>query len=126
MKMIVAVIRPEKLQAVKDGLTMAGVHGMTITDVRGRGEQSGIRISTRVGAMVIDELDKVRVEAVVEDDMEQPCVDAIIGAAETGHCGDGRIFVLPVERSIRIRRERFRLQTPYLFFPIVHRYAHGL
>lgn len=105
MKMIIAIIRPEKLQAVKDVLSESGIHGMTITDVRGRGAQSGIRISTRVGTTVIDELDKVRIETVVENDLEQTCIDAIVSAAETGHCGDGRIFVLPVEKSIRIRRE---------------------
>ena len=105
MKMIMAIIRPEKLPAVKEGLTKAGVVGMTITDVRGHGTQSGITITTRVGSTVIDEIEKVKIEAVVDDELEQPCIDAIISAANTGHFGDGRIFVLPVEKSIRVRQE---------------------
>ena len=105
MKMIMAIIRPEKLTAVKEGLTKAGVVGMTITDVRGHGTQSGITITTRVGSTVIDEIEKVKIETVVDDELEQPCIDAIISAANTGHFGDGRIFVLPVEKSIRVRQE---------------------
>ncbi len=105
MKMIMAIIRPEKLPAVKEELTKAGVIGMTITDVRGHGTQSGITITTRVGSTVIDEIEKVKIEAVVDDELEQPCIDAIIAAANTGHFGDGRIFVMPVEKSIRVRQE---------------------
>ncbi len=105
MKMIVAIIRPEKLGAVKEKLSDVGVEGLTITDVRGHGTQSGIRITSRVGSTVIDEIEKVKVETVVEDSLEQTCIDAIISAANTGHFGDGRIFVMPVERSIRVRQE---------------------
>jgi nitrogen regulatory protein P-II 1 len=105
MKMIMAIIRPEKLEAVKKGLSDVGVEGITITDVRGHGTQSGIRITTRVGSTVIDEIEKTKVETVVDDALEQPCIDAIISAANTGHFGDGRIFVIPVERSIRVRQE---------------------
>ena len=105
MKMIVAIIRPEKLGAVKEKLSDVGVKGLTITDVRGHGTQSGIRITSRVGSTVIDEIEKVKVETVVEDSLEQACIDAIISAANTGHFGDGRIFVMPVERSIRVRQE---------------------
>ena len=105
MKMIVAIIRPEKLAAVKKGLSEVGVEGVTITDVRGHGSQSGITITTRVGSTVIDEIEKTKIETVVEDELEQPCIDAIIAAANTGHFGDGRIFVMPVERSIRVRQE---------------------
>ena len=103
MKMIMAVIRPERLKTVKDALKDIGINAMTITDVRGRGQQSGIAFSNRVGTFVVDELQKTKIEIVVEDDRAQTTVDAIRGAACTGHMGDGRIFVMPVEMSIRIR-----------------------
>ncbi len=105
MKMIVAVFRPEKLQAVKDTLKESGINAMTITDVRGRGQQSGLTFSNRVGTIIIDEIEKVKVEVVVEDSEEKIAIDAIKSAARTGHEGDGRIFVVPVEKSIRIRDE---------------------
>lgn len=105
MKMIVAIIRPEKLAAVKGALSDAGVEGMTITDVRGHGTQSGITITSRVGSTLIDEIEKVKVETVVEDAIVDACVEAIISKANTGHFGDGRIFIIPVERSIRVRQE---------------------
>ncbi len=105
MKMIVAIIRPEKLGAVKDGLSAAGVEGLTISDVRGHGSQSGITLTSRVGSTVLDEIEKVKIETVVDDSVEQACIDAIISAANTGHFGDGRIFVMPVEKSIRVRQE---------------------
>ena len=103
MKMIVAIIRPEKLQCVKDALKAEGVHGMTITNVRGRGEQSGIKFTTRVGEFCVDEIEKV--EIVIDDVLEDAAIAAIKESADTGHMGDGRIFVLPVERSIKIRTE---------------------
>ena len=105
MKMIVAIIRPEKLPAVKQGLSDVVVEGLTITDVRGHGSQSGIRFTSRVGSTVIDEIETTKVETVIDDALEQPCIDAIISAANTGHFGDGRIFILPVEKSIRVRQE---------------------
>ncbi len=105
MKMIVAIIRPEKLGAVKDGLSAAGVEGITISDVRGHGSQSGITLTSRVGTTVLDEIEKVKIETVIDDSIEQACIDAIISAANTGHFGDGRIFVMPVEKSIRVRQE---------------------
>ena len=103
MKMIMAVIRPERLQNVKDALKDVGINAMTITDVRGRGQQSGVKFSNRVGSFVIDELEKTRIEIVVDDTQVQATIDAIMDAARTGHMGDGRIFVIPVETSIRIR-----------------------
>ncbi len=105
MKMIVAVFRPEKLQAVKDTLKESGINAMTITDVRGRGQQSGLKFSNRVGTIIIDEIEKVKVEVVVDDSEEKIAIDAIRSAARTGREGDGRIFVVPVEKSIRIRDE---------------------
>ena len=104
MKMIVAVVRPEKLQCLKDALRDAGAGGMTITHVTGRGKSNGIVFTNRVGEFVVDEIEKVKVEVVVEDDAQADVVvSAVKGAADTGHPGDGRIFILPVEESIRIR-----------------------
>jgi len=103
MKMIMAIIRPEKLQHVKDTLKEVGINAMTITDVRGRGQQSGLTFTNRVGTFVVDELEKTKIEVVVEDDEEEKTIKAIREAATTGHMGDGRIFVIPVEKSIRIR-----------------------
>ena len=103
MKMIVAVIRPERLQAVKDALKESGINALTITDVRGRGQQSGITFSNRVGTFIVDEIEKTKIEIVIEDGQEEDAINVIRKAASTGHMGDGRIFVMPVERSIRIR-----------------------
>ncbi len=103
MKMVVAVIRPERLQAVKDALEEAGIDAMTITDVRGRGQQRGLVFSNRVGTIKVDEIEKTKVEMVVEDPQLKVCIDAVKSGARTGRMGDGRIFVLPVEQSIRIR-----------------------
>ena len=103
MKMIMAVIRPERLQNVKDALKEIGINAMTITDVRGRGQQSGLKFSNRVGTFVVDELEKTKIEIVIEDEQKDDAIKAIRAAAATGHMGDGRIFVMPVEEDIRIR-----------------------
>ena len=103
MKMIMAVIRPERLQPVKDALKEVGINAMTITDVRGRGQQSGLKFSNRVGTFVVDELEKTKIEIVVEDGQKDDAIKAIRAAAATGHMGDGWIFVIPVEEDIRIR-----------------------
>ncbi len=103
MKMVVAVIRPERLQAVKDALEEASIDAMTITDVRGRGQQRGLTFSNRVGTIKVDEIEKTKVEMVVEDSQLKACIEAVKSGARTGKMGDGRIFVLPVEQSIRIR-----------------------
>ena len=103
MKMIMAVIRPERLQNVKDALKEVGINAMTITDVRGRGQQSGLKFSNRVGTFVVDELEKTKIEIVIEDEQKDDAIKAIRAAAATGHMGDGRIFVMPVEEDIRIR-----------------------
>ena len=108
MKMITAIIRPEKLQAVKDSLKESGINALTMTEVRGRGQQSGIVFTNRVGSLVIDEIEKTRIDVVLEDEEVDTAITAIKKAAATGHMGDGRIFVLPVERSIRIRDEQER------------------
>jgi Nitrogen regulatory protein PII len=103
MKMITAIIRPEKLQEVKDALKNTGINGITITSVRGRGSQSGLKFTTRVGEFCVDEIEKTKIEVVVEDDLLEGAVSTIRETATTGNIGDGRIFVLPVERSMKIR-----------------------
>lgn len=103
MKMVMAVIRPERLQCVKDALRDIGINGMTISHVTGRGEQMGLTFTTRVGEFVVDEIEKVKIESVVDDGDVERVIETIRGSAETGNPGDGRIFVIPVERSIRIR-----------------------
>ncbi len=103
--MVMAVIRPERLQCVKDAMRDIGINGMTITHVTGRGEQMGLRFTNRVGEFVVDEIEKVKIESVVEDSDVDRVIETIRRVAETGNPGDGRIFVIPVERSIRIRSE---------------------
>ena len=105
MKMVVAIVRPERLQCIKDGLKEIGVYGMTITHVTGRGEQMGLVFTTRVGEFVVDEIEKVKIESVVEDDQVDTVIETIRRKAQTGHPGDGKIFVIPVLDSIRIRAE---------------------
>ncbi len=103
MKMVMAVIRPERLQCVKDALKDIGVSGMTITHVTGRGEQMGLKFTTRVGEFVVDEIEKVKIEVVIDDEDLDRVITTIRRFSETGNPGDGRIFVIPVEQSIRIR-----------------------
>ena len=103
MKMVMAIIRPERLQCVKDALKDIGVSGMTITHVTGRGEQMGLKLTTRVGEFVVDEIEKVKIEVVIDDEDLDRVITTIRRFSETGNPGDGRIFVIPVEQSIRIR-----------------------
>ncbi len=103
MKMVMAVIRPERLQCVKDGLRDMGVNGLTITRVTGRGEQMGLKFTNRVGEFIVDEIEKVKIESVVEDEKVDDVIATIKRFSETGNPGDGRIFVIPVEQSIKIR-----------------------
>ncbi|MDO5853505.1 MAG: P-II family nitrogen regulator [Thermoplasmata archaeon] len=105
MKMVMAIVRPERLQCVKDGLKDIGINGVTITHVTGRGEQMGLVFTTRVGDFVVDEIEKVKLEIVVDDDTVDTVVAKIKEKAETGHPGDGRIFIIPVEQSLKIRTE---------------------
>ncbi len=103
MKMIVAIVRPEKYEEVKDALKAKGVTGTTFTHVTGRGMQAGVKFTTRVGEFTVDEIEKIKFEIVIEDDSAVQCVvDTICSAASTGRHGDGRIFVLPVESAVRI------------------------
>lgn len=103
MKMVVGIIRPERLQCVKDSLAAIGVHGITITHVTGRGEQMGLKFTNRVGEFIVDEIEKVKIEIVVDDEQVDSVIEAIQRVANTGNPGDGRIFIIPVERSIKIR-----------------------
>ena len=103
MKMVIAIFRPERLQCVKDGLKGIGINGMTVSHVTGRGEQMGLRFTTRVGEFIVDEIEKVKIETVIEDEDLDRVIGTIRRFAETGNPGDGRIFVVPVEQSLKIR-----------------------
>jgi nitrogen regulatory protein P-II 1 len=103
MKQITAIIKPFKLEEVRESLAEQGVTGLTVTEVKGFGRQKGHTELYRGAEYVVDFLPKVRIELVVKSDDVERCVDAIIRAAHTGKIGDGKIFVSPVERVIRIR-----------------------
>ncbi len=103
MKRIEAIIRPERLNQVKAALEEIGVIGMTITEVRGRGEQKGLEFVSRAGKYRIDLLPKVMMECVVNDDEEEKVIETMVRAARTGEMGDGKIFVTDVDRCVRIR-----------------------
>jgi nitrogen regulatory protein P-II 1 len=103
MKKIEAIIKPYKLDEVKDALTDMGVIGMTVTEVRGFGRQKGHTELYRGSEYTIDFLPKIRIEVVVPDGLADKVVDTIVAAARTGSIGDGKVFVHPVESAIRIR-----------------------
>lgn len=103
MKMIKAVIKPERFEFVKKALEEKGYNGMTITEVKGRGEQRGIALQYRGKVMSVDMLPKVKIEIVVRDEKADDLIATIIQASRTGKIGDGKIFVIPVEKTIRIR-----------------------
>ncbi|HJJ97961.1 MAG TPA: P-II family nitrogen regulator [Methanocorpusculum sp.] len=107
MKMVVAVIRPEKVDDVVDALEAVNVPGVTITDVRGRGEQGGICLQYRAGKMQIHTLPKTKLEIVVPDKDVETIIKTIREHARTGKKGDGRIFVLPVEAAAWVRTDDF-------------------
>lgn len=103
MKKVEAIIKPFKLDDVKDALTGIGIIGMTVTEVRGFGRQKGHTELYRGSEYTIDFLPKVKVEVVVPDTMVEKVVTAVVAAAKTGSIGDGKVFVLPVGESLRIR-----------------------
>jgi nitrogen regulatory protein P-II 1 len=103
MKMVKAIIKPERFEFVKKALEDKGFNGMTVTEVKGRGEQKGIALEYRGGIMTVDMLPKVQIEVVVRDSDLDAIITTITDAARTGKIGDGKLFVMPVERSIRIR-----------------------
>ena len=103
MKKIEAIIKPFKLDDVREALSDLGITGMTVTEVRGFGRQKGHTELYRGAEYMVDFLPKVKMEIVVPDDLLEPCLDAIIETAQTGKSGDGKIFVYEVERVVRIR-----------------------
>ena len=103
MKKIEAIIKPFKLDEVKEALQEVGLQGITVTEARGFGRQKGHTELYRGAEYVVDFLPKIKIEVVVEDNMVQRTVEAIVTAAKTGRIGDGKIFILPVEEAIRIR-----------------------
>jgi nitrogen regulatory protein P-II 1 len=103
MKMVKAIIKPERFEFVKKALEDKGFISMTITEVKGRGEQKGITLEYRGGLMTVDFLPKIQLEIVVRDSDVNTLVTIITEAARTGKIGDGKIFILPVDTSIRIR-----------------------
>jgi nitrogen regulatory protein P-II 1 len=100
---IEAVIKPFKLDEVKEALHEIGIQGMTVTEVKGFGRQKGHTELYRGAEYVVDFLPKIKLEVAVTDDMKDKVVEAIVGAANTGRIGDGKIFVLPMEEAVRIR-----------------------
>lgn len=103
MKKIEAIIKPFKLDDVREALSDLGITGMTVTEVRGFGRQKGHTELYRGAEYMVDFLPKVKMEIVVPDDLLEPCLDAIIETAQTGKIGDGKIFVYEAERVVRIR-----------------------
>jgi nitrogen regulatory protein P-II 1 len=103
MKKIEAIIKPFKLDDVKDRLREIGVQGMTVSEVKGFGRTGGKKEVYRGSAYVVDFVPKVRIQIVVKDDMAKDVVEALMTVARTGQIGDGKIFVTPIEEVIRIR-----------------------
>ncbi|MBO6837885.1 MAG: P-II family nitrogen regulator [Alphaproteobacteria bacterium] len=103
MKMIVAIVKPFKLEDVREAMTGLGVQGMTVTEVKGFGRQRGQTEIYRGAEYVVDFVPKSRIEIVVDDDRAAAVVEAIAASAKTGKIGDGKIFVLDVSEAIRIR-----------------------
>jgi len=103
MKLVIAVIKPFKLEEVRDALTAIGVHGMTVTEVKGYGRQKGHMEIYRGAEYAVNFLPKVRIEVAVPSELADKTVEAIATAAKTGQIGDGKIFVAPIEQAVRIR-----------------------
>ena len=105
MKLIIAIIKPFKLEEVKEALSEIGVEGMTVTEVKGFGRQKGHTEIYRGSEYTVDFLPKVKLEIVVADDVVPKTVEAIVKAAKTGKIGDGKVFVVALEDAIRIRTD---------------------
>ena len=105
MKKIEAIIKPFKLEDVKEALHEIGVEGMTVTEVKGFGRQKGHTEIYRGSEYTVDFLPKIKLEIILTDDRIQGAVDAIVKAAHTGKIGDGKVFIIPVESAIRIRTQ---------------------
>jgi nitrogen regulatory protein PII len=105
MKKIEAIIKPFKLEDVKDALAGLGVEGMTVSEVKGFGRQKGHTEIYRGSEYTVDFLPKIKIEIVLADSQAMAAVDAIVKAAKTGKIGDGKVFVSPIENAVRIRTE---------------------
>ena len=103
MKKIEAIIKPFKLEAVKDALSELGIHGMTVTEVKGFGRQKGHTEIYRGSEYTVDFLPKMKIETVLPDNQVEAAVNAIINAAKTGKIGDGKVFITNIENAYRIR-----------------------
>ncbi|MEJ2632801.1 MAG: P-II family nitrogen regulator [Acidihalobacter sp.] len=103
MKLLIAIIKPFKLDEVREGLSEIGVQGITVTEVKGFGRQKGHTELYRGAEYVVDFLPKVKIEVALDDALIDQAIDAISKAASTGKIGDGKIFVMPLEQAIRIR-----------------------
>jgi nitrogen regulatory protein P-II 2 len=103
MKLVIAIIKPFKLEEVRDALNAVGVHGMTVSEVKGYGRQKGHTEIYRGAEYAVNFLPKVKIEVAIADDIEDKVVAAIGAAAKTGQIGDGKIFVSEVGRAVRIR-----------------------
>ena len=103
MKIVMAIIKPFKLEEVRDGLTAVGVHGLTVTEVKGYGRQKGHTEIYRGAEYAVNFVPKIRLEIVVADELAEPVVTAIRTTARTDKIGDGKIFVLDVEHAVRVR-----------------------
>lgn len=103
MKKIEAIIKPFKLDEVKDALNGIGIKGMTVTEVKGYGRQKGHTEIYRGAEYVVDFIPKIKLEIIIQDEQVDQVLDTIINVARTGKIGDGKIFVMPVERVIRVR-----------------------
>jgi nitrogen regulatory protein P-II 1 len=105
MKLVIAIIKPFKLEEVKTALSEIGVEGMTVTEVKGFGRQKGHTEIYRGSEYTVDFLPKVKLEIVVADGLVPKVIDAIVKSAKTGKIGDGKVFVVPVEETVRIRTD---------------------
>jgi len=103
MKLVTAIIKPFKLDAVREALNAIGIHGMTVTEVKGYGRQKGHKEIYRGAEYAVSFLPKLRIEIGVASDRIDEVVEALTGAARTGEIGDGKIFVVPIDQAVRIR-----------------------
>ena len=103
MKIVMAIIKPFKLEEVRDALTAIGVHGLTVTEVKGYGRQKGHTEIYRGAEYAVSFLPKVKIEVAVASGQVDKTIEAIVRAAKTGQIGDGKIFVMPIDQAVRIR-----------------------
>ena len=117
MKLIKAIIKPFKLEEVKDALSEIGVEGMTVSEVKGFGRQKGHTEIYRGSEYTVDFLPKVKLEIAVADKIVNKVLDAIVSASQTGKIGDGKVFILPIEEAVRIRTGEKRYRSLIRIYP---------